>query len=47
MRASIDRSKASTKPTALDGMTGVDSMLHSYGMLVSAPKVPKARVSAE
>src|SRR5450759_3258894 len=33
MRASIDRSKASTKPTALDEMTGVDSMLHSYGML--------------
>ena len=33
MRTSIDRSKASTKPTALDEMTGVDSMLHSYGML--------------
>src|SRR5450432_824043 len=29
MRASIDRSKASTRPTALDGTTGVDSMLHS------------------
>jgi hypothetical protein len=46
MRGSIDRSKASTKPTALDGTTGVDSMLHSYGMLASRSKSLKGPLAA-
>jgi hypothetical protein len=45
MRASLHRSKASIKPTALDGMAGVDSMLHSYGMLGLCSKSLKGPVA--